>query len=270
MKRNNSFYILMICIVLAGCKADMICPAYQSYFLIDENAQRNQFRYFAQDSLPRRDIFYSTLDKNGLVAKTSLVAYVDQDWVRNREIRTVNMEVVYPVISDSLLFAGDVMMYAETDVVDSTALDSARMAAQTFRYGADQKYYNWYFRDKLVWKDELEGKNTKEDTSLEDKVEKAGFFGFFKNLFKKKDKTTDDAEGLESSTVQEKEDLDEEPKKKGLFKKKEKKPKKPKPEKDKSNKPKKDKSNKSKKEDLLENTIPDSPAKEEDDGEDDF
>ncbi|MCF6352366.1 MAG: hypothetical protein L3J06_05085 [Cyclobacteriaceae bacterium] len=274
MKRINPFSILMVCVVLAGCKADMICPAYQSYFLIDETAQRDQFGYFAQDSLPRRDIFHSTLDKNGLVAKTNLLAYVDQDWVRNREIRTVNMEVIYPIISDSLLFAGDVMMYAETDVVDSTALDSARMAAQTFRYGADQKYYNWYFRGKLVWKDELEGEKSKEEDSSEEKVEKAGFFGFFKNLFKKKDKTTDDTEGLESSAVQEKGDLDEEPEKKGLFKKKEKKPKekKPKEKKPKEPKPKepKPKKDKSKNDGLLKNATPEPPAKEEDDGEDDF
>ncbi len=269
MRILNSFSILMICIVLAGCKADMICPAYQSYFLIDETAQRDQFGYFAQDSLPRKDVFHSTLDKNGLVAKTSLLAYVDQDWVRSREIRTVTMEVIYPVVSDSLLFAGDAMMYAETDVVDSIALDSARMAAQTFRYGADQKYYNWYFRDKLVWKDELEGKKSKEEDSAEEKVEKAGFFSFFKNLFKKKDKTTDDTEELESSTAQEEGDLEKEPEKKGLFKKKEKKPKEAKQKKVKQ---KKDKSKKNKK--LLENTAPNPPpnppANEEDDGEDDF
>ncbi len=253
----------MVCVLLAGCKADMICPAYQSYFLIDETAQKNQFTYFALDSLPRRDVFYSLLDKNGLVAKTSLFAYVDEDWVRNREIRTVDMEVIYPVISDSLLFAGDVMMYAETDIVDSTALDSARMAAQTFRYGADQKYYNWYFRDKLVWKDELEGEKDETDNATEEKVEKVGFFGFFKNLFKKKDKTVADQNTEDASTQQDEESLEEEPEKKGLFNKKEKQPKQPK---EKKVKPKKEKA---------QQPTPDKPSnppakEEEDDGEDDF
>ena len=248
--------------MLAGCKADMICPAYQSYFLIDETAQKNQFTYFALDSLPRKDVFYSSLDKNGLVAKTSLFAYVDEDWVRDREIRTVDMEVIYPVISDSLLFAGDVMMYAETDVVDSTALDSARMAAQTFRYGADQKYYNWYFRDKLVWKDELEGGEKETDSSTE-KEEKAGFFGFFKNLFKKKDKAATDPEAADTTSPQEEASLEEEPEKKGLFKKKEKKPKQP--------KEKKVKSKKEKTQPPPSDKPSNPPAKEEeDDGEDDF
>jgi len=255
----------MVCIVLASCKADMICPAYQSYYLLDETAQKNQFAYFAQDSLPRRDVFHSTLDKNGLVAKTSLFAYVDENWVRNREIRTVDMEVIYPVISDSLLFAGDVMMYAETDVVDSTALDSARMAAQTFRYGADQKYYNWYFRDKLVWKDELEGRDKETDNqSEEDKVEKAGFFGFFKNLFKKKDKVATDSDTLDTTSSQGEQELEEEPKKKGLFTKKEKQPKQPKEKKEKKVKSKKEKKP------TVVPSKPASPPEPEDDGEDDF
>jgi len=264
MKGINSFSILMVCVVLASCKADMICPAYQSYFLLDETTQKNQFGYFALDSLPRRDVFYSSLDKNGLVAKTSLFAYIDKDWVRERELRTVNMEVIYPEISDSLLFSGDVMMYAETDIVDSTALDSARMAAQTFRYGADQKYYNWYFRDKLVWKDELEG--TKEETDNVLKEEEGGFFsflGFFKNLFKKKEKVSaDGSETIDAASQQDEDGLEENPaEKKGIFKKKDKQPKQPKEKKVKSKKEKKPDPAPSK---------PSSPSEPEDDGEDDF
>ncbi len=252
--------------MLASCKADMICPAYQSYFLLDETAQRDQFSYFAEDSLPRRDVFYSTLDKNGLVAKTSLFAYVDADWVKNRQLRTVKMEVIYPVLSDSLLFSGDAMMYAETDVVDSTALDSARMAAQTFRYGADQKYYNWYFRDKLVWKDELEGAKEETDNASEVKEEKGGFFSFFsffKNLFKKKDKVSiDSSEAIDTASQQDEDGLEEGPSEKnGMFKKKDKQPKQPKEKKVKSKKEKKPDPAPSK---------PPSPSEPEDDGEDDF
>ena len=69
------------------------------------------------------------------------------------------MQVVYPVIDDSLAFMGDEMMYAETDVIDSVALDSARAAAGSFQYNNDQKFYNWYFKEKLVWKDELLGES---------------------------------------------------------------------------------------------------------------
>lgn len=240
--------------MLAGCKADMICPSYQSYFLLDEETQKSQFTYFALDSLPRRDVFNSSKDANGLVAKTSLLAYVDNDWVREREIRTVNMEVVYPQISDSILFAGDAMMYAETDIIDSVALDSAKFAGQSFRYGADQKYYNWYFRGKLAWKDELDGGGKKTTTNTEVVAEKKGFFGFIKGLFNKKEKPVESADGVNQ---------EEEPKeKKGLFQKKEKQPKTP--------KQKKEKKKKQVIEPVLEEAPTPAPQEEEDDGEDDF
>lgn len=235
MRTINSISFILLGILLAGCKADMICPAYQSYFFLDEMAQKDQFAYFALDSLPRRDLFHTTSDKNGLVAKNDLLAYADPTWSRNREIKTVNMEVIYPEISDSLLFAGDVMMYAETDVIDSVALDSARMAAQTFQYNVDQKYYNWYFRDKLVWKDELDGSKDKTDIS--------------------------------SSQPSATEPAQEPKEKKGLgsmFKKKEKQPKEPRQKKV------KDKKQKNVDEPVLEKE-PTPPVKEdEDDGEDDF
>lgn len=258
MKSFNAISVFIIGVMLAGCKADMICPAYQSYFLLDEDAQNNQFTYFALDSLPRRDIFNTTKDQNGLVAKTSLLAYVDTDWVRNREIRTIDMEVVYPQLSDSILFAGDAMMFAETDVVDTVALDSARMAAQTFKYGADQKYYNWYFRDKLVWKDELE---KKEEKGAE-KSEKKGIFSFIKGLLGKKDNL--DKEAQPEGSTGEEEPQQKKSWLKGLFEKKEKQPK---AAKEKKVKPSKEK----KVEDpVIENEPSNQPAEDEDDGEDDF
>lgn len=221
--------------MLAGCKSDMICPAYQSYFLLDEATQKNQFTYFALDSLPRRDIFHVSKDKNGLVAKTSLLAYIDTDWVRNRELRTIDMEVIFPEISDSILFAGDVMMYAETDIIDSTALDSARFAAQTFQYNVDQKFYNWYFRGKLVWKDELNKTKEEPDSPLPQVKES------------EPDQGIDKKKGLG-----------------GLFKKKEKQPKGPKQKKVKTKK------QKLVKDPILEKESTPPVEKEENDGEDDF
>jgi len=240
--------------MLAGCKADMICPSYQSYFLLDEATQKSQFTYFALDSLPRRDVFNSSKNANGLVAKTNLFAYVDNDWVREREMRTINMEVVYPQISDSILFAGDAMMYAETDIVDSVALDSAKFAAQSFKYGADQKYYNWYFRGKLAWKDELDKEGNKSTSNTELLAEKKGFFGFIKGLFNKKEEPVEAVDDVTQEA---------DPKeKKGLFQKKDKKPKPP--------KQKRVKKKKQVIEPVLEQTPTPAPQEEEDDGEDDF
>jgi hypothetical protein len=242
--------------MLAGCKADMICPAYQSYFILDEMTEKSQFAYFALDSLPRRDVFNTSKNQNGMVVNTGLLAYVSDDWQRNLDIKTIPMEVVYPEISDSLLFSGDALMFAETDVIDSAALDSARFAGQTFQYNVDQKYYNWYFKDKLVWKDELNKKDDSSNSSEDNLAPKKGFFGFLKGLFKKKEKTPlQDQETAQETEI---------PKEKtSLFKKKEKKDKPPKQQ--------KVKSKKQKKEDLIIEEVPKPPVKEEeDDGEDDF
>lgn len=153
-KLNTVFSGIVIVTMLASCKADMVCSAYQSYFLLDSATQYNQFAYMAEDSFPRKDLFNSSKNRNGLMVYEEY----RERWLDHK---TVPMEVVYPELSDSALFAGDVMMYAETDVVDSAALDSVRMAAQTFQYNVDQKYYNWYFRDKLAWKDEPEQNESK-------------------------------------------------------------------------------------------------------------
>ena len=179
MRGIYSLFIIGIYIMLVSCKADMICPAYQSYFLLDEPTQAKQFSYIAEDSLPRRDLFNPSKDKNGLMV-------YEEYRSRWLDHKTVPMQVIYPIVSDSALFSGDVMMYAETDVIDSVALDSALMAASTFQYNVDQKYYNWYFRGKLSWDDEGEGdtKQANPTDAPKEPIEKKGL----KGLFEKKEK----------------------------------------------------------------------------------
>ena len=170
---------LLISLAMSSCKIDKICPAYQSYYLLDDKTQTNTFAYIDEDNFPRRDLPNTEKNKNGLV---------ESEWyvVKNWNMRTIPMQVVYPEIDDSLAFAGDEMMFAETDVVDSVALDSARTAALGFRYNNDQKFYNWYFKEKLVWADEQypqEEKSTAIDVGKEEKVKKP----FFQRIFKSKE-----------------------------------------------------------------------------------
>jgi len=134
--------------MLSSCKLDNVCVSYQSYFLLDENTQKNTFAYLDEEGQPRRDMPNTRKNKHGLV---------DPQWyvIKNYNKRVLPMEVVYPKLSDSAQVAGDIMMFAETDVVDSVALDSLQAAEGSFQYNNDQKFYNWYFKDKLVWKDEM-------------------------------------------------------------------------------------------------------------------
>ena len=113
----------------------------------------------------------------------------------------IPMEVVIPPTDDSLRFAGDEQFLAELDVQDSTAVGPDTTMVKTYKYNVDQKYYNWYFRHKLVWKDQLdseedleEGPEVATSDTQEAATEKEGFFKrVFGNLFKKKEKPIDPA-----------------------------------------------------------------------------
>jgi len=200
--RRAAFMVILISLsAMYSCKVDKICAAYQSYYLISPTLQPSTFSAQANDSIPshyvpelfalvsengfpRKDLPNTKKDKNGLVKS---------EWalVKNWNMRIVPMEVVYPEIPDSLSFLGDNLMLAEVDIIDSLALDSAMNTAQSYKYNNDQKFYNWYFRDKLVWEDETvveENKTSEEDVpNQEEPAPKKK--NFMQGLFKKKDKS---------------------------------------------------------------------------------
>lgn len=130
----------------------------------------------------------------------------------------IPMDVVIPEADDSLKFAGDQQLLAELDNVDSTAIDTVTVAVKTYKYNLDQKYYLWYLRDKLVWKDELEKQKaerqaaSKSGDPVESGKESSTKEGFFKrtfgNLFKKKEKEVDPATIKPDKPAQEEDDPD--------------------------------------------------------------
>jgi len=207
MRKAIFFILLTSTFTLYSCKVDNICASYQSYYLLSPTPQPSAFSYQKEDSLPnhetpvlfalvsedgkpRKDLPHTEKDKNGLVKS-------EWDLVRNWNKRIVPREVIMPEVADSIQFRGDDIMYAERDVVDSVALDSARNAVQSFKYNNDQKFYNWYFRDKLVWQDEQgsqsqNGKNENlSQVPVKQEEPKPEKKKPFKNLFKKKDKSVD-------------------------------------------------------------------------------
>lgn len=148
------------------------------------------FALVDENGMPRKDLPNTDKNKNGLVKS---------EWalVKNWKKRVVPMDVVLPEVDDSVKFGGDDIMFAERDVIDSVALDSARNAAQTIRYNNDQRFYNWYFRDKLAWADEAANAQDKssepELVEPAEKSESREKKNFFKNLFKKKEKSRPDS-----------------------------------------------------------------------------
>jgi hypothetical protein len=207
MHKAIFFILLTSTFALYSCKVDNICASYQSYYLLSPTPQPSAFSYQKEDSLPnhetpalfalvsedgnpRKDLPHTEKDKNGLVKS-------EWNLVKNWNKRIVPKEVIMPEIADSVLFRGDDIMYAEREVVDSVALDSARSAVQSFKYNNDQKFYNWYFRDKLVWQDEQGGQpqnsqdNNPNQVPVKQEEPKQEKKKLFQNLFNKKDKSED-------------------------------------------------------------------------------
>ena len=211
--------VVGFCLLLVSCTQRVICPAYQSAYLYDKEALRKKFSYFNEDSIPK---IYATSKTKYLIAEP--VSYKK----KVRSLQTVPMKRVNPVVPDSLkedgLQAEIDVSGVERNVNDSTAvlrIDSLETQAQdsvyviskdrevrVLKYNANQrKYfvdtvgfnteqdnYMWYLRDVLLLPDARlsqqqaeEGKDGAGKGTV--KKEKKGIIGFFKNLFKKKDKT---------------------------------------------------------------------------------
>jgi hypothetical protein len=207
---RKAIFLIMLVSVFAmySCKVDNICASYQSYYLLSPTPQPSAFSWQREDSLPnhdvpelfalvsedgmpRKDLPNTEKDKNGLVKSQWAI-------VKNWNKRIVPKEVVLPEIADSIEFRGDDIMYAERDVVDSVALDSATNALQSFKYNNDQKFYNWYFREKLVWEDE-QANARKDDTPADNPIAeepKKEKKKLFKGLFKKSKDTQTPADSI--------------------------------------------------------------------------
>ncbi len=177
--------------LLSACTQRMICPAFQSAYIYDKEELRKKFSYFQEDSTP----------KMLTASKTKYLIAVPESYRKKmRSLKTVEMKPVYPVIPDSLkLEEGADLIMAERDVIDSVAAhqgldrsDSAYAITKAKeKFNVDQDNYMWYFRNQLVLPDvraaleEKSGKNLGTNAGAGGTKEKKGFF---KNLFKKKNK----------------------------------------------------------------------------------
>lgn len=307
---TRAFFILISATLLLGaCTQRMICPAYQSAFIYDKDALRKKFSYFQEDSTPK----ILTASKNKY-----LIAEAMPYRKKLASMATVEMKDVNPVVPDSLTMDGDVSL-AELDraarsIIDSTYIvdipqdvdslateedsvymitkdkelrylrynkDSIVYRVENIRMNVDQDNYMWYLRDWLILPDvKLAQAKGERDQKQANKKERKGVRGFFKNLFKKKEKVQDDTTAQVAPIEKSEFDFDygddipvtpppsdESPKKKGIFsflkkdKNKTKAPKEPKPEK--QPKVKKEKTPKQPKE---ETPVPEEKKKEDGDG----
>jgi hypothetical protein len=250
-------------LVLSSCTQRLICPAYQSAFIYDKPTQKEKFVYYNESTTQPREVLASSNSKtitlpprDSTWAKSVVMPGPSLPHVRRvkkgrylllpeksykktlNSLRTVQMKPVYPKKTDSLDIAAalDSAARSITDTLTATqsskpaaSVDSAYAITKTKeKYNVDQDNYMWYFRDLLVLPDVRAAmKEEGEVRASQKKTAKKAKGGFFKNLFKKKDKKNKndstavslDSEPLPSDSTATK------PKKKllgGLFKKKDK------------------------------------------------
>ncbi len=229
MRHIKQLGLIAIITMLAwSCAERTICPAYQSAFIHDKAALAKHFSYFKEDSTPK--LLTASKDKFGIAER-------EPYWKKVRSLNTVKMETVYPQLDDSTQLAGDIVLQAEMDVVDSVALDSAAVneIGWTEHFNVDQEFYFYYFNEILVYPEErailqaADAQKKKIDKDLGIKTEKKqNFFRKFFSKFKKKSKTEDVNSELTDDDIDDVEQADAPPKKKKKFsfgkKKKEKTP----------------------------------------------
>ena len=92
------FFIFQM-LSLTSCKKDYICPAYQSYYLLDSARREQYFSLFGEDSLPK-EIVQVKKTKVGIMDEVSYKK-------RNTDLQNLPMTIVYPEPKDSLLLQED-------------------------------------------------------------------------------------------------------------------------------------------------------------------
>ena len=214
-------YFAFLVVVLSSCSGKVVCPAYSSYFMLDEEYRDDHFSYFGEDSLPSNALASVEKTWYGTIKEPKLLPF----YRKNESMKTIPMELVFAKIPDSVALAGDELMYAEMDVVDSTRI-AEEQRRKDRNWNVEQEYYFRRIRDLIITEEDLaEGRTDAPvvDATTGEPEKKKGFFG---KLFGKKDKTEEESVGLNEEEVVEEEAPPKEKKKKekkekkGLFGKK--------------------------------------------------
>ncbi len=160
----NKRYLYIL--ILAGmsslfsCQRKMICPAYQSYFILDPDVTRRHFSLFGEDSLPKQNW---EVDKKK-VGIANAMAYNK----KIHKMQTVSTESVYLPIKDP--FADYQREFAESDSIVS--LDTASILHDYYNdfENVDQiiylHHYGKYLQKKTRDQEALEQDLVEEDKPL--------------------------------------------------------------------------------------------------------
>jgi hypothetical protein len=92
-------FLLIQLLSFSSCKKDYICPAYQSYYLLDSAKREKYFSLFGEDSLPKQIV----------EVKKSKVGIMEDMGYRkkNNQLQSLPMTIIYPEPPDSVLLQED-------------------------------------------------------------------------------------------------------------------------------------------------------------------
>ncbi|UXP32862.1 hypothetical protein N6H18_02685 [Reichenbachiella agarivorans] len=230
--RKALFPILIVmCVVFCSCKDNVVCPAFQSTYILNDSMRMARYSMFLNDSTPKMAVA-SNRSKYGVNKKSTL-------FKKNYDLMTAPKVNVLGEPKKDPLYADDVVEeeflasdFVDQDTVGVDSLSAAPLLAAKktdvvrykYRYNVknpynqEQEYYNKYYgelfidtrptREELAAKAEAQVEN---DTTSESGN---GKWGLFK---KKKDETvTDDTDETEVDTETlnnaiESEEISEEP-----------------------------------------------------------
>jgi len=200
-----------------------VCPAYESFFILDDQTATEHFSYF-RDSIPRTDFVATTKNQFGIIQDPFIKRVVNKvpPPIRSpfAKLNTIEPEVIYPAKNDSTDLLSDKEMRKELDVVDSSAVAQDTVKQEkNWHFNLDQEAYFNYLVKKLkipitpVEEQEAEDQEqgvvppgTEGDTT---RIKSGKKGGLFKNLFKKKNKETSTPE--ENNAPEENQDQQNQP-----------------------------------------------------------
>lgn len=216
--RRTSFPILFVlCLVFYACKDNVVCPAFQSTYILDDSMRMAKYSYFANDSTPKF-ASASRRTKYGVNKPTSLFR-------KNYELMTApKKNVLAPVPEDTselIIDQGEFLAedFVDTDTLGIDSLSTAPLLAQVekdtipkgprykYRYeetaghNQEQVYYNKYYGELFIDNRPPPSEEKLAEETLQEsdttQMKKKGLGG----LFKKKDKNQAEPESVEEETV---------------------------------------------------------------------
>ncbi|MTI31154.1 hypothetical protein [Xanthovirga aplysinae] len=187
MRKGTIKYIIIFSVFsLSACSDRVVCPAFQSAFILDKKDQNNYFSTFGPDSLPKGD-FIVHKDRRGLVKEKKFFFFKKREKYKGPMIA---MNTIYPSSPTSSLDSLSLQEITNWGSSDNLNVNLLVELGVLSSYNRDQKVYDEIFGETLV----------PTTAPLPKKKEKKGFWRIFKRKKKR-----DNGELPESETIEIKE-----------------------------------------------------------------